>query len=115
MVIAESDEEAQKLWRDSGAFCGAAWFEPFGFSRGLLDPDTDEPPGDLFAEGLALVGTVDTVSRQLEHLRARLPVEWLFVWAYNGLIPHPRMLSLIEDFKEIVLPRVCEPQPDDAT
>src|SRR5262245_25995571 len=34
VVVAETDDEAMALWRDSGAFCGAAWFEPFGFARG---------------------------------------------------------------------------------
>src|SRR5439155_19746798 len=30
VVIADTDEEALALWNDSGAFCGAAWFAPFG-------------------------------------------------------------------------------------
>src|SRR4029450_9786536 len=87
VVVAPTDDEAMALWRDSGAFCGAAWFEPFGFSRGLTDPRTGEKP-DLFAESLALVGSPDTVARQLERLLARLPVRWLFAWTYNGVVPH---------------------------
>ena len=47
LVIAPTDEEAYKLWRSSGAFCGAAWFEPFGFARGMVDPETGEQ-ADLF-------------------------------------------------------------------
>jgi alkanesulfonate monooxygenase SsuD/methylene tetrahydromethanopterin reductase-like flavin-dependent oxidoreductase (luciferase family) len=105
VVIADSDEEAQAIWRDSGAFCGAAWFEPFGFSKGLVDPASGETP-DLFAEGLALVGTVDTVTRQLERLLARLPAQWIFAWTYNGLIPHATLLDSIEAFYSKVLPRV---------
>ncbi len=103
LVIAGSDEEAVRLWRSSGAFCGKAWFEPFGFSRGLLDPDTGEAPSDLLAEGLALVGTVDSVRRQLEVLRQRLPVGWLFAWAYNGLLPHAALLHTLESFWREVL------------
>ena len=106
VVIADTDQEAQRLWKASGAFCGAAWFEPFGFSRGMAEPDTGEPFEDLMDGGMALVGTVDTVTRQLETLRSRLPVTWLYFWAYNGLLPHARLMSTIERFRTEVLPRV---------
>jgi alkanesulfonate monooxygenase SsuD/methylene tetrahydromethanopterin reductase-like flavin-dependent oxidoreductase (luciferase family) len=108
VVVADSDDEAMALWQDSGAYCGAAWFAPFGFSRGLAHPETGDAP-DLFAESLVLVGSVDTVARQLERLRARLPVRWLFAWTYNGLVPHGRLLRSIESFATRVLPRVTEP------
>jgi alkanesulfonate monooxygenase SsuD/methylene tetrahydromethanopterin reductase-like flavin-dependent oxidoreductase (luciferase family) len=104
VVVADTDAEAMALWNDSGAYCGAAWFAPFGFSRGLAHPDTGEA-ADLFADGLALVGSVDTVCRQLERLAARLPVRWLFAWTYNGLVPHDRLMRSIELFATRVLPR----------
>jgi alkanesulfonate monooxygenase SsuD/methylene tetrahydromethanopterin reductase-like flavin-dependent oxidoreductase (luciferase family) len=104
VVIAETDERALALWNDSGAFCGAAWFAPFGFAKGLEHPETGEVP-DLFAEGLALVGSAATVARQLERLRARLPVSWLFAWTYNGLIPHADLMHSIEVLATDVLPR----------
>jgi alkanesulfonate monooxygenase SsuD/methylene tetrahydromethanopterin reductase-like flavin-dependent oxidoreductase (luciferase family) len=108
VIIADTDEEAIALWGDSGAFCGAAWFAPFGFAKGLADPVTGAAPDDLFADGLALVGTVDTVTRQLEALLARLPARWLFAWTYNGLVPHERLMHSIEAFATKVLPRVTE-------
>ena len=40
VIIAETDEEAMALWEDFGRFSGRAWFEPFGFRRGLMDPVT---------------------------------------------------------------------------
>ena len=43
-----------------------------------------------FNDGLAFVGTVDTVTRQLEGLIKRLPVSWIFAWMYNGLMAHDR-------------------------
>ncbi|HVP31896.1 MAG TPA: LLM class flavin-dependent oxidoreductase [Myxococcota bacterium] len=107
VVIADSDEEAQQLWHDSGAFVGAAWFAPFGFSAGLADPRTGEAP-DLLAESLALVGTVDSVCRQMERLLARLPARWIFAWTYNGLIPHGTLLRSIERFAREVLPRFAD-------
>ncbi len=110
VVVADSDEEALAIWHDSGAFCGAAWFEPFGFAKGMEDPVTGERP-DLFGESLALVGSLDTVTRQLERLCARLPMQWLFAWTYNGLIPHDKLMRSIESFYTKVLPRVAPVTP----
>jgi alkanesulfonate monooxygenase SsuD/methylene tetrahydromethanopterin reductase-like flavin-dependent oxidoreductase (luciferase family) len=106
VVVADTDDEAVTLWADGPAFCGAAWFTPFGFTRGLADPDTGEVPVDLFADSLALVGSVATVAGQLDRLRERLPVNWLFAWTYNGLIPHRRLMASIESFAAKILPRV---------
>jgi alkanesulfonate monooxygenase SsuD/methylene tetrahydromethanopterin reductase-like flavin-dependent oxidoreductase (luciferase family) len=105
IVIADSDDEARAIWRESGYFCGHEWFEPFGFSKGLDDPKTGEP-ADLWSNGLAFVGTVDTVTRQVEHLLKRLPIRWIFAWMYNGLMPHDRLMKTIELFWTKVLPRV---------
>jgi alkanesulfonate monooxygenase SsuD/methylene tetrahydromethanopterin reductase-like flavin-dependent oxidoreductase (luciferase family) len=105
VIVAPTDDEALALWADSGLFCGREWFEPFGFSRGLADPATGEVP-ELRASSLALVGSVDTVTRQLERLLARLPARWLFAWTYNGLVPHAKLLWSIEAFATKVLPRV---------
>jgi alkanesulfonate monooxygenase SsuD/methylene tetrahydromethanopterin reductase-like flavin-dependent oxidoreductase (luciferase family) len=105
LIIADTDAEAKEIWRHSGYFCGREWFEPFGFSKGMEDPKTHEMP-DLFDNSLALVGTVDTVTRQLERLLKRLPVKWLFAWMYNGLTPHAQLMRTMELFWTKVLPRV---------
>jgi alkanesulfonate monooxygenase SsuD/methylene tetrahydromethanopterin reductase-like flavin-dependent oxidoreductase (luciferase family) len=107
IVIADSDDEARQIWRESGYFCGHEWFEPFGFSKGLDDPKTGEP-ADLWSNGLAFVGTVDTVTRQVEHLLKRLPIRWIFAWMYNGLMPHDRLMKTIELFWTKVMPRVAD-------
>jgi len=104
VVVADSEDEAMTLWADSGLFCGRAWFEPFGFNKGLAHPETGEP-ADLFTDGLVLAGSEDTVSRQLERLLSRLPARWLFAWTYNGLIPHAKLMRSIERFATKVLPR----------
>ena len=46
IIIADSDEEARQLWVNSATFAGNAWFVPFGFRRGMLDPKTGEAPSD---------------------------------------------------------------------
>jgi alkanesulfonate monooxygenase SsuD/methylene tetrahydromethanopterin reductase-like flavin-dependent oxidoreductase (luciferase family) len=107
VIVAETDEEALALWSDSGLFCGQSWFEPFGFSQGLVHPRTGERP-ELFAESLVLVGSIDTVTRQLERLLERLPARWLFAWTYNGLVPHRKLVGSIEAFATKVLPRVAD-------
>ena len=65
------------MWEDSAVFVGNTWFEPFGFFKGLLDPKTGAMP-DVFEEGLVLVGTVDTVTRQIERLLQRISAN--LVW-----------------------------------
>ena len=106
IIIADTDAEAHAIWHESGYFCGREWFLPFGFAKGLEDPKTGEAP-DLFDNGLALVGTVDTVTRQVERLLKRLPVSWIFAWMYNGLMAHDRLMKTIELFATKVLPRVA--------
>ena len=70
----------------------------------LLDRETGEA-AELFDNGLVLVGSVDTVCRQMEQLLERLPARWLFAWTYNGLIPHAKLMKSIEMFSTQVRPR----------
>jgi alkanesulfonate monooxygenase SsuD/methylene tetrahydromethanopterin reductase-like flavin-dependent oxidoreductase (luciferase family) len=107
VIIADSDAEAQALWRDSSTFVGQTWFEPFGFSQGYPHPTTGAMP-DFLGESLALVGTPDSVTRQLERLLARLPLSWLFAWQYIQLIPHATLMRSIEQLWTKVLPRVAD-------
>ena len=81
---------------------------PFGFRRGMLDPKTGEAPtpDEAIAKGYALVGTVDTVTRSLEALKRKLPVNWIFGWTHNTLVPHDKLMRSIELFHTQVLPRV---------
>jgi hypothetical protein len=55
--------------------------------------------------GLLLVGSVDTVTRQMESMLARTPVRWVFAWQYNGLVPNPAILRSLELFQTEVMPR----------
>ena len=107
VVIADADAEAQRIWSSGPRFCGAAWFAPFGFDRCMRDPDTGEEfDGDYLGEGLAMVGTVDTVAAQLQRLRARPAVEWVFAWQYNGLVSDGQNRLSIECWATEVVPRV---------
>jgi alkanesulfonate monooxygenase SsuD/methylene tetrahydromethanopterin reductase-like flavin-dependent oxidoreductase (luciferase family) len=109
VIIADSDAEAIALWKDSGIFSGRAWFEPFGFRKGVIDPVTGQAPTaeQAIEKGYALVGTVDTVTRRLEQIKRRLPVDWIFCYTYNSLVPHPILMKSIDRFWREVMPRVA--------
>ena len=109
VIIADTDAEAIALWKDSGIFSGRAWFEPFGFRKGVIDPVTGEAPTaeQSIEKGYALVGTVDTVTRRLEQIKRRLPVDWIFCYTYNSLVPHAVLMNSIERFWREVMPRVA--------
>ncbi|PZC49562.1 MAG: Flavin-dependent oxidoreductase, luciferase family [Chloroflexi bacterium] len=110
VIVADTDEEAYALWRDSGAFVGAAWFEPFHFGDALVDPNTGQRPSvqEMLDTGLLLVGSPDTVSRQIEAMLAYLPVQRIVAWQYIGLVPHNKLMRSLELFATQVLPRFNE-------
>lgn len=107
VVVADSDAEAFRLWKHGAAFCGKAWFTPFRFGEVMRESGEDEmpTPEEMLEKGLLLVGSVDTVTRQLERLLEQTPVRRLFAWQYNGLIPHAKILRSLELFATKVLPR----------
>lgn len=106
VIVCETDAEARALWRNSGAFCGAAWFAPFHFGDVVIDPETGVAPSvdEMLENGMLLVGSPETVTRQMERLVADTPVQWVFAWTYNGLVPHPKLLRSLELFRTRVLP-----------
>ncbi len=72
-----------------------------------MDPVTGGFPTteEAIANGYALVGTVDTVSRALEQNMRRQPVDWLFCYTYNALVPHAVLMKSIEMLWTKVMPR----------
>lgn len=110
VVVADTDAEAMAHWRHGGAFCGAAWFAPFHFGDVLVKPGTTEhlSADEMLDQGLLLVGAPDTVAKQMERMQALTPVQWLFAWQYNGLIPHATIMRSLDLFATRVLPRVAE-------
>ena len=107
VIVADTDDKALALWREASRFVAEAWFVPFGFRRGMIDPDTGEMPSaeEMLEQGYALVGSVDTVVRQLERMARDRPVEWVFAWTLNGLVPHADLMKSIELYQTQVLPK----------
>ncbi|MDP9235899.1 MAG: LLM class flavin-dependent oxidoreductase [Chloroflexota bacterium] len=113
VVVADSDAEALELWAHGAAFCGAAWFAPFHFGDVLAEPGSAvrPTPQQMIEDGMLLVGSVDTVTRSLERLQRDTPVNWLFAWQYNGLIPNRKILRSLELFATKVLTRFPTASP----
>jgi alkanesulfonate monooxygenase SsuD/methylene tetrahydromethanopterin reductase-like flavin-dependent oxidoreductase (luciferase family) len=106
VIITDTDEEAMELWREGPAFCGAAWFAPFGFGDALRPEGRDTPftPEEMQEMGLLFAGTVDSVRRQVSNMLEHSPVDWIFAWQYNGLTPHAKILHTLDQFATKVLP-----------
>lgn len=105
LIIADTDERARELWNQSSGFVGGAWFAPFGFNKAMVDPDTGTmlDADEMFEQGLVLAGTVDTVRHQLDKMRSRLPVNWVFAWMYNGVLDNATLLHTIDRFGRDVM------------
>jgi hypothetical protein len=37
---------------------------------------------------------------------SRIPIDWVFGWMFNGMVPNDKVLRTLELFKTKVLPRV---------
>jgi alkanesulfonate monooxygenase SsuD/methylene tetrahydromethanopterin reductase-like flavin-dependent oxidoreductase (luciferase family) len=106
VIVADTDEEAWALWRESAAFVGAAWFAPFGFGAAI--PNAGEDPRAVTPEvmherGLMWVGSPDTVRRQVEQTLERLPLRYVMAWQYNGLLPAPTIAKSLDLYMNRVL------------
>ena len=108
VVVADTDEEAFALWAEASSFAAELWFVPFGFRRGMIDPDTGEmpTPDEMVDQGYALVGSVDTVCKRLEAMMRDRPADWIFAWTFNALIPHAALMKSLELYQTQVLPRI---------
>lgn len=109
VVVADTDEEAWALWRNSGAFVGATWFAPFNFGVAIPRPGEDRAaitPEVLHERGLIWVGSPATVRRQVEQTLERLPVKYVMAWQYNGLMPRAAIAKSLRLFADEVLAKV---------
>jgi alkanesulfonate monooxygenase SsuD/methylene tetrahydromethanopterin reductase-like flavin-dependent oxidoreductase (luciferase family) len=107
VIVADTDEEAWAMWRNSGAFVGASWFAPFGFGRATPLPGEDSVPPEVMHErGLMWVGSPETVRRQVEQTLERLPVSYVMAWTYNGLMPLEKVQRSLDLFQNDVLAKI---------
>ncbi|MEM7469535.1 MAG: LLM class flavin-dependent oxidoreductase [Pseudomonadota bacterium] len=108
IIVADTEEEAERLARDAGAFIWCNFFEPFGFNAAIAAPGQGpwDPPSTFEAiseAGLVIHGTPDTVNRKLEKLFKELPVDYFWMFLYNHM-PHTALMRSIELLTEKVWP-----------
>jgi alkanesulfonate monooxygenase SsuD/methylene tetrahydromethanopterin reductase-like flavin-dependent oxidoreductase (luciferase family) len=109
VIVADTDEEAWALWRNSGAYVGAAWFSPFGFGGAIPRPGEDRAaitPEVMHDRGLIWIGSPATVRRQVEQTLERLPLKYVMAWQYNGLMPREAIAKSLRLFADEVLAKV---------
>ena len=112
VIVADTDEEAETLARDAGAFIWCNFFAPFGFNAAIAGPG--EGPFDVpnnFEEtakrGLVIYGSPDTVNRKLEKLFETLPVDYFWMFIYNHM-PHQAIMRSLELLTEKVWPNFTD-------
>jgi len=113
MVVADTDEEAYAIARESGCFIWTTFFEPFGFNAALGRPgenykDIPNTFESMVERGLTICGSPDTVSRKLEALFKVLPAEYFWAFMYNELIPQKAMMRSFELLTTKVFPRFTD-------
>jgi alkanesulfonate monooxygenase SsuD/methylene tetrahydromethanopterin reductase-like flavin-dependent oxidoreductase (luciferase family) len=112
VIVADTDEEAEALARDAGAFIWCNFFAPFGFNAAIAGPG--EGPFDVpnnFEEtskrGLVIHGSPETVNRKLEKLFETLPVDYFWMFIYNHM-PHEAIMRSLALLTEKVWPNFTD-------
>lgn len=112
IIVADTDEEAERVAREAGAFIWNNFFVPFGFNAALTRPG--EGPFDLTPSfetmderGLVIHGSPDTVNRKLEALFEKLPVDYFWMFIYNHM-PHAACMRSLELLTEKVWPNFTD-------
>jgi hypothetical protein len=71
------------------------------YAREILWPNSGVGPEDI-----DLTGSYDAfVTRALEANMKRQPVDWLFCYTYNALVPHAKLMKSTEALWTKVLPK----------
>ncbi|MEM7540617.1 MAG: LLM class flavin-dependent oxidoreductase [Pseudomonadota bacterium] len=112
IIIADTDEEAERLARDAGSFIWNEFFTAFGFGAAVAAPGEGpwDPPAtfeSISERGLVIHGSPDTVNRKLEALFKALPVDYFWNFHYNHM-PHKALMRSIELATEQVWPNFTD-------
>ena len=112
LIVADTDEEAEAIAREAGAFIWNNFFVPFGFNAAIAGPG--EGPFDMPAtfetladRGLVIYGSPDTINRKLEKLLKDLPVDYFWMFIYNHM-PHAQCMKSLELLTEKVWPNFTD-------
>ena len=112
IIVADTDEEAERLARDAGSFIWNKFFVPFGFNAAIAGPGEGpwDPPATfegLAEAGLVIYGSPSTINRKIEALLKELPVDYLWMFMYNHM-PHAALMRSIELLTNEVWPNFTD-------
>ena len=112
LIVADTDEEAERLARDAGSFIWNKFFVPFGFGAAVADPGQspfDKPATfeTLSDAGLCIHGSPSTVCRKIEEQLKHYPVEYFWHFVYNHM-PHDALMRCLELLTEEVWPHFTD-------
>ena len=112
IIVADTEEEAERLARDAGSFIWNNFFAPFGFNAAIAGPGEGpwDPPAtfEAIAEaGLVIYGTPTTVNKKIEKLLETLPVDYFWMFIYNH-VPHKALMRSIELLTNEVWPNFTD-------
>lgn len=108
LAVGRTHEEAMESARQGSAFW-THWLGEFGFYEALRMKGQEGPVPKTFEQmlksGFEIVGTPDTVEREIRRLKDELGVEYMIFIMYGGIVEQRRMLDTIRLFGEHVIPR----------
>ena len=108
IVVGETEEEAQQF-AELAMYEWYYFFAQFGFNAVLANPGENwrHIPNTLetFKErGILFCGTPDSVCKQLDEALGWMPVEYLWLFTANELLPQPMLMKHLELMTTRVLP-----------
>ncbi len=110
IVIADSEAEAHHVQEQGLGYIWTRWHDWFGFNEALRRPGEEgalpNTPAFVRERGYSICGTVDSVTRQLEHMIGTLKPELIVPWIAAGPTNIDALLKSNELLVDKVLPKL---------
>ena len=100
VYIGKTREEAMQRARDGSIFL----FSQFHAKFAPEIPTTIEP---MIEAGIAFVGTVDDIRRQMETVKEKLNPDWFMILSDQGYLPRDAIKEQLELFGTKIIPEFC--------
>ena len=114
VAVGRTHEEAMETARQGSAFW-THWLGEFGFFEALRMKGQEGPVPktheQMLKSGFDIVGTPDTVRKEIQRLKDELGVEYMIFIMYGGIVEQRRMLDSIRLFGEHVIPHFPDAAP----
>jgi alkanesulfonate monooxygenase SsuD/methylene tetrahydromethanopterin reductase-like flavin-dependent oxidoreductase (luciferase family) len=112
MIVGETDEEALEF-AELAMFEWTYFFAQFGFNAVLAKPGEDWKSipsniSEFIKRGILFCGSPDTVNRQLEAALKVMPIDYLWLFTPNELLPQKMMMKHLDLMTRKVLPNFTD-------